>query len=164
MKTQIDMKSAVVGAVLGVAVCLLAGVAGNRLRETIGRFRLACEDNRTYLVDTVTGQVWNSTSRDFRKPKLIEMPAATALPKEFIGQWRSDNPADDLGLRLDADGRVHATEGDTKRYEGMWRVEGDRIVIMIEDERLLGEIDPDGRLSLWEKGNENERKSFQRVQ
>ena len=166
MTLRIDMKSAVFGCVLTVSVCLLAGVGGDGSANPLGRFHVECGSDTAYLVDTATGQVWRSYDNGFARPKLSERPAAaTAGEEKYLGQWRShDSDEDDLGLRLEAGGRAYASEGDTKHYEGMWRVEGDHIVIMIEDEHLLGEIDSDGRLSLWQKDKEKERKSFQRVQ
>ena len=165
MKTRIDMKSVVVGGMLAAGLCLLAGAAGSGgTPGPIGRFQIACTNTTCYLVDTVAGQVWQSGDREFKSPKLQDQGAAvTGEATDFVGQWHSDDPdEDDLGLRLEADGRALATEG-SKLHEGLWRVEGARIFITIEDETVTGELDPAGRLILWEEGDADERIPFRKV-
>lgn len=169
MKTRIDIKSAVVGGLLVAGLCLLAGASGG-LSAMIGRFQIACTDSVCYLVDTATGQVWDHGDPDFKSPKLPGAAAAKtprapmAGSEAFVGLWQSEDPdEDDLGLRLEADGRALATEG-SNRHKGKWRVQGGRIFITIEDETVTGEIAPDGRLILWEEGDEDERIPFRRIQ
>jgi hypothetical protein len=166
MKGSIDLKSAAVGGVLGALLCLLAGVAGDGARETVGRFRIACENNRAHLVDTVTGQVWRSTDRGFTSPKLTHRPVVTAAEAgQYLGSWREqDTGGDDLTIRLDEGGRAYATEGDAQHHEGSWRVEGGRLFVTIDGERVLGELASDGRLYLWKEGKDDDRKLFRKVQ
>jgi hypothetical protein len=169
MKRHIDVKSAGIGAVAGFAFMLLAGATAER-SLVVGRFQIACTDSACWLVDTATGQVWYQGDPGFKAPKLAVVPAAQvpeAVPagaEGFVGQWHSDHPdEDDLGLRLEADGRALATEG-SRRYEGRWRVEGGRIFVTIDDETVTGEIGADGRLILWAEGDEDERIPFRRIQ
>jgi len=167
MKGQIQIKSAVIGAALVLALVLLAGATGSSGRlPVVRRFQIACTNMQCYLVDTATGQVWMQADHDFKEPKL-EAPAATPAltgdATDFVGSWASDDPQeDDLSIRLEPDGRAIASE-DTKQYEGRWRVEGARVVITVEDESVVGELQPDGRLLLWEEGDRDDTIMFKRV-
>ena len=166
MKTRIDTKSVLIGGMVAVGLCLLAGAAGSSGGPgPIGRFQIACTNTMCYLVDTATGQVWDRGDRDFKSPKLQDQrTVVTGEATDFVGQWHSDHPdEDDLGLRLEADGRAVATEGD-RRHEGAWRVEGTRIFITIDDETVTGEFDSTGRLVLWEEGDPEEKIPFRKVQ
>lgn len=167
MKGHIEVKSAVIGAVLVLALVLLAGATGSSGRlPVVGRFQIACTNTRCYLVDTATGQVWMDDATDFKAPKLdapASTPALAGDATDFIGQWASDDPKeDDLAIRLEPDGRAIASE-DTKQYEGNWRVEGTRVIITVEDESVVGELQPDGRLLLWEEGDRDDTIMFKRV-
>jgi len=169
MKRHIDIKSAALGGLLATGLLLLAGATGDP-SLVVGRFQIACTDSICYLLDTATGQVWESRDAGFKAPKLpVASPAkppGTLMPgtEGFVGQWHSDHPEeDDLRLGLETDGRALATEGD-RRYEGHWHVEGRRIFVTIDDETVTGEIASDGRLVLWEEGDEDERIPFRRVQ
>jgi hypothetical protein len=80
-----------------------------------------------------------------------------------MGQWMSDDPnEDDVGLQLEPDGRAIATEGD-RRYEGRWRIEGTRIIFSVGDESIVGEVQSDGRLQVWEQGQGSEYMTLKRV-
>jgi hypothetical protein len=55
------------------------------LAGPVGRYQVCCSQNTAYLVDTVTGQVWLNSEREFRMPKLRaegapESPAAAVRP------------------------------------------------------------------------------------
>ena len=165
MKTRIDMKSVLIGGMAAVGLCLLAGAArtGNGPGQ-IGRCQIACTNTLCYLVDTATGQVWQSSNRDFKSPKLQDQRAAvTGEATDFVGRWDSDHPdEDDLTIRLEADGRALASEG-SRRHEGTWRLEGTRIFITIEDETVTGQLDSADRLILWEEGDPDEKIPFRKV-
>ncbi|MBN2128357.1 MAG: hypothetical protein JW741_02635 [Sedimentisphaerales bacterium] len=166
MKTRIDMKSVIIGAVAAVGLCFLVGATGSGDRPgAIGRFQIACTNTLCYLVDTATGQVWQSGDREFKSAKLQDRAAAvTGEATGFVGRWDSDHPEeDDLTIRLEAGGRALATEG-SRRHEGSWRVEGARLFITIDDETVTGELDPAGRLILWEEGDPDEKIPFHKVQ
>lgn len=85
MAWRTDRKSLVLGAVLGAGLCVLIGAARNELAGPVGRYQVCCAQNTAYLVDTITGQVWLNSEREFRMPKLrtesaLESPAATVRP------------------------------------------------------------------------------------
>ena len=160
--SEIDMKSAMAGGILGTLLCLLVGAADHSGSPgAVGRFQIACTNMVCYLVDTTNGQVWQSGDRGFKSPKLQDQPVAlTGESADFVGQWDSDDPSeDDLTLRIEPDGEAIATEG-SRQHEGRWRVEGTRIFITIDDETVTGEIVPEGRLILWEEGNDDDRIPF----
>jgi hypothetical protein len=166
MKGAIDLKSAALGGVLGALLCLLTGVAGDGARQTVGRFHITCGNGSAYVIDTVTGQVWASSARDFASPKLAERPVVTAAEAgQYFGSWREqDTSGDDLTLRLEEGGRASATEGDAQHYEGSWRVEGGRLFITVDGERVRGELASDGRLFLWKEGKDDDRRVFRKAQ
>jgi hypothetical protein len=64
------------GAVLGAGLCVLIGAARNELAGPVDRYRVSCSQNNAYLVDTITGQVWLNSEREFRAPKLRSGTAA----------------------------------------------------------------------------------------
>jgi hypothetical protein len=166
MKTRIDRKSVLIGGMVAVGLCLLAGAAGSSdAPGPIGRFQIACTNTACYLVDTATGQVWDHGDREFKSPKLQDQRATvTGKATDFVGRWDSDHPEeDDLTIRLEADGRALASEG-SRRHEGTWRVEGTRIFITIEDETVTGQLDSADRLILWEEGDPDEKIPFRKVQ
>jgi hypothetical protein len=154
-----DARNAPVVALLGALLLLVAGTAGATQSGSdtpaVGRFQIACTDTVCYLVDTVTGQVWTSADPEFRVPKLSDfLPAKTNETQGYVGQWVSDDPdEDDLGLRIEPNGHAVGTEG-KKSYEGRWRVEGTRIFLSIDNDELVGELQPDGCLNLCEDGDE----------
>lgn len=55
----IDLKSVLIGLLLGVCVILVLG-AGNSKQADYGRYQIACPDNSgvCFVIDTTTGQVW----------------------------------------------------------------------------------------------------------
>ena len=166
MKTRIDGKSVIVGGMVAFGLFLLTGAAGSGDGPgPVGRFQIACTNAVCYLVDTSTGQVWQSGERDFKSPKLPDQRApVTGEAADFVGRWDSDHPdEEDLTIRLEAGGRAIATEG-TRRHEGSWRVEGTRIFITIDDETVTGQLDSAGRLILWEEGDPDEKIPFRKVQ
>ncbi len=81
---RMDRKSMALGAVLGAGLFVLIGAARNELAGPVGRFQVSCSENSAYLVDTVTGQVWLNSERNFRGPKLQAETAA--------GQPAVENP------------------------------------------------------------------------
>jgi hypothetical protein len=56
MKTQIDIKSALCGIVVGVLAVLAIG-AGTSSNE-VGRYQISGGENYSVMVDTKTGQAW----------------------------------------------------------------------------------------------------------
>jgi hypothetical protein len=59
MKTQIDIKSALVGIVVGVLAVLAVG-AGTSSNE-VGRYQAGCGTGFAIIIDTKTGQAWGAT-------------------------------------------------------------------------------------------------------
>lgn len=78
MKKQIDIKSALIGLLAGVAAMLALGASSSS--PVIGRFQVGGTANQALVVDTATGQVWTmfapsgsgSSDHDFALPKLPE--------------------------------------------------------------------------------------------
>jgi hypothetical protein len=71
---KIDIKSLLVGMILGVCVLLALGAATGKQAD-IGRYQVACPDNQStcFVIDTTTGQVWqrrstNSKGKDLGSP------------------------------------------------------------------------------------------------
>lgn len=167
MTVRIDPKSLLIGVALAGLLVLVVGVVSEHRSPQVGRFRLTCTSTHAYLVDTVTGQTWSSGRghAPFAAPKLaLRAAAAPAEAKAFVGRWVSaGSDHDSLGITLDADGSCEATDnGDA--HIGSWRAEGGHVFIMIDDETVTGQIDADGRLVLWEQGDEDDRIPFTRVE
>jgi hypothetical protein len=57
MKTKIDIKSALIGLLLGIVTTFVIGAASSA--TTIGRFQVSGTGNFGLVLDTATGQVWN---------------------------------------------------------------------------------------------------------
>ncbi len=161
MSRHVHLKSAAVGAALGVLFLLLAGAA-QRKDDTdtpaIGRFQIGGTYTLCYVVDTSTGQVWASVDPGFKEPKLhAAAPTLTTELAGFLGRWVwEDATAADRDIQIEPDGRALATE-ENRHYEGRWYIEETHIVITISDEILVGELQPDGRMSLWEPGNDQQQ-------
>jgi hypothetical protein len=71
---KIDIKSLLVGMILGVCVLLALGAATGKQAD-IGRYQVACPDNPNtcFVIDTTTGQLWqrrstNSKGKDLGSP------------------------------------------------------------------------------------------------
>ena len=79
MKTQIDIKSALIGLLAGIAAMLATGASSSS--PTVGRFQVGGTASQGFVVDTVTGQVWTrftpsgsgSSDNDFALPKPREL-------------------------------------------------------------------------------------------
>ena len=56
MKTQIDIKSALCGLVVGILAVLAIG-AGTSSNE-IGRYQVSSGGDKSVIVDTITGKAW----------------------------------------------------------------------------------------------------------
>ena len=102
--------------------------------------------------------LWEDGDHDhtimFKRPATqaqLQAMTLNAAEAGFLGRWVCDDPnEDDLGLRIEPDGVAIATEGD-KRYDGRWSLEGSQLTLHLEEEEeLLGELIPGGRLSLRE--------------
>jgi len=156
MARRMNTKSVILGVVLGGGLCVLIGAAANTPDGPVGRFQVACTQNSAYLVDTMTGQVWHNSERDFRSPKIRTEPAmepppaATApgvqTPPTFIGKWVLTHPTEgQLGIQIEPDGRAILTEGQ-KSWEGKWQIEGNQITVNTEQETVTARIDEQGRL------------------
>ena len=70
MKNQNFPKNLIIGFALGVIVTATLGAALKQTHE-VGRYQIEAGPNRSYVVDTVTGQVWITTDNynTFRDPK-----------------------------------------------------------------------------------------------
>ena len=76
MKT-IDIKSLALGAIFGTAVLALTGATLPQPSSAIGRYQVSAGAQRAYVVDTTTGQIWESVvmpnsvhpDPEFAKPK-----------------------------------------------------------------------------------------------
>jgi hypothetical protein len=78
MKTQIDIKSALLGLAFGVVVtfCVAAAGAGG----SVGRYQITASNEHGLVLDTATGKVWSyllgsgrgSANPSFFEPKLSE--------------------------------------------------------------------------------------------
>jgi hypothetical protein len=71
MKIQIDLKSAIIGLVLGAGVMFTMGAASS---NPAGRYEITSFGNGTgggaaYLVDTKTGEVWGADNHNDWAPK-----------------------------------------------------------------------------------------------
>jgi len=61
MKTQIDLKSVIIGILLTLCVLLAMGASTSLYSEHHGRYRLtAIGDDNAYIVDSFTGRVWRN--------------------------------------------------------------------------------------------------------
>ena len=60
---KIDIKSLLVGMILGVCVLLALGAATGKQAD-IGRYQVVHTDNQStcFVIDTTTGQVWRRSS------------------------------------------------------------------------------------------------------
>ena len=56
MKTQIDIKSALVGILIGILAVLAVGAATNS--NQVGRYQISSGDGFSVMVDTQTGKAW----------------------------------------------------------------------------------------------------------
>ena len=55
---KIDMKSLLVGMILGVCMLLALGASTGKQAD-IGKYQVVCPDQSTcFVIDTTTGQVW----------------------------------------------------------------------------------------------------------
>lgn len=74
MPRTLDVKSLVIGLLLGLLVAVGLGAAQAiqpDVRPIVDRFEIeAGETGRAYVLDTATGQVWEIGNADFHKPKL----------------------------------------------------------------------------------------------
>ncbi len=160
MKVHVDLKSVVIGFLLAGVVFLGLGTARIGPREVVGRFQIACTDTLCFVVDTVTGQVWTSQQKEFLEPKIKTVAAEIQAEagKAFVGAWRTvDGQDPELTIRLDADGGVLATEvGDDDEYPGSWRMDGDRVVINVDEEEYTAEMTSGGRMILHERDGDDE--------
>jgi hypothetical protein len=160
MKKGIDVKSAVIGGLLTLAVVLLVGAAGGVMTgiPTIGRFTLACTNEQCYMVDTATGQAWTNYDGTFKTAKLQDpATAATAAAERFMGRWVFEEPNGPMAsLRIEPQGHVQAARGND-RYEGRWHLEGKRLVVNVEEDEFYTELQPDGGLLLWQEGQDDHR-------
>ncbi|MBN1511591.1 MAG: hypothetical protein JXB13_06220 [Phycisphaerae bacterium] len=170
MTWRIHNRSLALGAVLGAGLCLLIGAAAREeLPGPVGRYDIDCTQNGAYLVDTVTGQVWHNSEREFRLPKIgsglaTEAPAPVRTPTArtptartpagFVGKWVLNHPTEgQLSIQIAPDGRAVLTEGDNS-WDGKWRIEGNRITITTERESVTAELDSQGGLLVREGSGE----------
>lgn len=76
MKTEIDLKSALIGLLAGIIGMLAIGASSST--PTVGRYQVGGTASQGLVIDTVTGQVWTkftssgsgSSDNDFALPKI----------------------------------------------------------------------------------------------
>ena len=76
MKKQIDIKSALIGLLAGIAAMLALGASSSS--PPVGRYQVGGTASQGFVIDTTTGQVWTrftpsgsgSSDNDFSAPKL----------------------------------------------------------------------------------------------
>jgi hypothetical protein len=70
MGWKLDIKSVVVGAVVVAVAAIMLGAA--KSEPTVGRYQLAAGATRAFIVDTMTGQVWDESASPstFLGPKI----------------------------------------------------------------------------------------------
>jgi len=172
MTWRIHNRSLVLGGLFGAGLCLLIGAVRNDVPGPVGRYTIGCTQSGAYLVDTVTGQVWHNSEREFRTPKIGNEPApqapatartpAAKTPGGFLGKWVLTHPTEgQLIIQIDPDGRAVLTEGD-KRWDGKWRIEGNQITITTERESVTAQLDDQGGLLV--KSGSGEAVPFQRAE
>lgn len=161
MRASFDIRSLVVGGVLVGMVVLLAGAVGTDPLPEIGRYQLSCTQKSCYLVDSMTGQVWHDRLDEFRERKIKSRTAkAKEAEKKYLGRWDGTTAdQEQLSVHLKADGLLHLKDGKDKEYIGTWRLAGNRITITlsVNDSTLAGQLYGDGRLMLWQRGDEDSR-------
>lgn len=59
----------VAGFVLGI-ICATTIAATVQKKNPVNRFKLVSAHTSIYMVDTMTGEVWYQTSRNFKGPKI----------------------------------------------------------------------------------------------
>ncbi len=171
MTWRIHNRSLALGAVLGAGLCLLIGAAAREeLPGPVGRYGIGCTQSSAYVIDTVTGQVWHNSEREFRVPKLgsesengsasaSAAPTTTTAPAVrtpggFIGKWVLSHPTEgQLSIQIAPDGRAVLTEDDNS-WDGNWRIEGNQITITTERESVTAQLDNRGGLLVREGNGE----------
>ena len=78
---KLDLKSALLGLGAGVVLMLCLGAAtATNTSGPVGRFQMTGISNHAFVIDTVTGKVWQgyfsassvtASDKDFRNPKLV---------------------------------------------------------------------------------------------
>jgi hypothetical protein len=76
MKTNIDIKSALIGLFAGIAAMLAVGASSSS--PAIGRYQVGGTASQALVIDTITGRVWTqftpsgsgASDHDFAAPKL----------------------------------------------------------------------------------------------
>ena len=79
MNAKIDVKSALLGLVLGMIATVAIGAASSP--GQVGRYQIGGTSNRGFVIDSVTGRVWSSyfgssvgtSDKNFFQPKNAEM-------------------------------------------------------------------------------------------
>ena len=77
MKTTLDLRSFIIGAVLAAVILLTLGATQNDAPQ-VDRFRIASTTNNVFVLDTATGQVWGkhvvprqgTQNQEFMDPRL----------------------------------------------------------------------------------------------
>ena len=89
MQIKIDLKSLVLGAVLGAFVVFTMAAATSQSSSCGGRYQLVTTENYIFKIDTETGQTWYTYASNPSKPFLFApgAPPAPAAPQ-------AEKPAD----------------------------------------------------------------------
>jgi len=77
MKMNLELKSLFVGVIITVLLTLALGATKESFLR-VGRFHIEVDHNHVFVLDSITGQVWEkyllpdrgTTSKDFAEPKL----------------------------------------------------------------------------------------------
>jgi hypothetical protein len=166
MRKWFDVKSGIIGALLGALVVLLIGAAGGVMTgiPTIGRFQITCTNANCYMVDSATGQAWNNSDGQFTHPKLQDpATAAAAMAERYFGLWVYTDPNGRAGsLKIDPQGFVSATKGD-EELEGRWHIEGNRLLFNIGSTPYNAELQSGGRLVMRQIGQEDKALTFKKT-
>lgn len=82
MKTQLDIRSMLIGILLTICCFLVLGAARSSNPALNARFQLVApgQGGNMFIIDTASGQVWERTpggfddATNFRKPKIADKP------------------------------------------------------------------------------------------
>lgn len=83
MRNPLHIRSFIAGLILGAGLLACLGAAGVVASATPNRFTIATNESHVFVLDTVTGQVWEEfapngsgqTSDGFSEPKIRIQPA-----------------------------------------------------------------------------------------
>jgi hypothetical protein len=86
MFRTIDVKSVLIGGLLGAMVLCLFGAVPFVLPEEYGRFQIETNNGHAFILDTATGQVWSSRFPDPQSGMGFVYDPNFHAPKTFDGE------------------------------------------------------------------------------